>query len=257
MDNQLSTTLQSLAAGGTALQSADYPPRSIGPGYHLINSKLKPPHTTAACVERRSLIGRVTRASRKRLLVLSAPIGSGKTTLLSQWYRHALPTRSLAWLSLDEQDCEPMRFFVYLAGAVSSAVGNFEACVAGHLPGSGAISLDPAATALAEALCRIEQDLTIVLDDIQWIGDPALTRAFCFLLQHSPPNIHWIVSGRCMPDLDLSRLRLQDQLAIIDGADLSFTVANIAQLSRKLCRHGLSLQEATRVRNCTEGWWPG
>jgi LuxR family maltose regulon positive regulatory protein len=255
MHIQINNEFAAVPPGVTATEQRGYgtPPSY---GHHLINSKLKPPQAASAWVERKELVSRLGKAARKRLVVLTAPIGSGKTTLLSQWYRHAPASHCLAWLSLDEQDNEPARFFSYLSGAVRSAVVDFDACAANGFA-SGVSSLDPIAAAFAESFGRIDQELVIVLDDFQWIIDPALTRAFAFLVQRAPPNIHWIVSGRCMPDLDLSRFRLQDQLVVIDSADLNFDTAHIVQLSRKLSRHALSVVNAECIRERTEGWVAG
>ncbi|HKQ13202.1 MAG TPA: hypothetical protein VJT80_07185, partial [Steroidobacteraceae bacterium] len=111
--------LASAAAGASA----------IGP-QHLINSKLKPPLCAAACIERRALLTRLDGVFRRKLVLLTAPIGSGKTTLLAQWYRRAAPAHAVAWLSLDERDNDPVRFYSYLVGAVHGAVPGFDAYIA-------------------------------------------------------------------------------------------------------------------------------
>ena len=54
-----------------------------------------------------------------RLNLVIAPAGFGKTTLVAQWCsRVSSPT---AWLSLDEHDDEPRRFWQYLIGAFEQA----------------------------------------------------------------------------------------------------------------------------------------
>ena len=210
---------------------------------HLINSKLKPPLGAAACIERRALLARLDGAFRRKLVLLAAPIGSGKTTLLTQWYRRAAPSHAVAWLSLDERDNDPVRFFSYLIGAVHGAVPGFDAY--------------PAAALFSESLDRVGQELTIVLDDFQWLTAPSLIRTVDFLLYRSADTVHWIISGRCLPEISLSQLRLADQLLIVDGADLNFDDALIVQLSRKLCRRALSQEEAASIKSRTEGWVAG
>jgi LuxR family maltose regulon positive regulatory protein len=210
---------------------------------HLINSKLKPPLFAAACIERRSLIARLDSAFRQKLVLLAAPIGSGKTTLLTQWHRRVAPAHAVAWLSLDERDNDPVRFFSYLTGAVHGAVPGFDAY--------------PTTASFSESLDRVEQELTIVLDDFQWLTSPTLIKTVDFLLYRSPDTVHWIISGRCLPEISLCQLRLADQLLIVDGADLNFDDALIVQLSRKLCRRALSAEEAASIKSRTEGWVAG
>ena len=46
------------------------------------------------------------------LTLISAPAGFGKTTVLAQWL--AQRERPVAWLSLESEDNEPVRFLSYL-----------------------------------------------------------------------------------------------------------------------------------------------
>ncbi|MFQ5578437.1 MAG: hypothetical protein ACE5G8_15755, partial [Anaerolineae bacterium] len=55
-----------------------------------------------------------------KLTLLSAPAGFGKTTLLAGWARQAAPARRVAWLSLDEVDNDPARFWAYVIAALQS-----------------------------------------------------------------------------------------------------------------------------------------
>ena len=48
------------------------------------------------------------------LTLLCAPAGFGKTTLLSAWVNEAVDRPVVAWLGLDEDDSDPVRFFDYL-----------------------------------------------------------------------------------------------------------------------------------------------
>jgi ATP/maltotriose-dependent transcriptional regulator MalT len=55
----------------------------------------------------------------RRLTLISAPAGFGKTTLLSQWFT-ALSSDQwpVGWLSLDEVDNDPSRFWTYFIAAL-------------------------------------------------------------------------------------------------------------------------------------------
>jgi LuxR family maltose regulon positive regulatory protein len=50
----------------------------------------------------------------QRLCLVVAPAGWGKTTLLTEWARHAGDRELVAWVTLDETDDEPHRFWTYL-----------------------------------------------------------------------------------------------------------------------------------------------
>ena len=116
----------------------------------------------------------------------------------------------------------------------------FDAYIASRRAGEPVSPIDPGAALFSESLDRVGQELTIVLDDFQWLTAPSLIRTVDFLLYRSPDTVHWIISGRCMPEIGLSQLRLADQLLIVDAEDLNFDDGLIVQLSRKLCRRALS-----------------
>lgn len=221
-------------------------------------SRLKPPLPPAACVARPPLLTRLDTASRCKVALLTAPVGSGKTTLLTQWYRQAATNRRVAWLSLDEGDDEPWRFFSSLADAVRSVVPGFDARLPGGRPGDRHDAAEaPLHALVAEGLARISQDLVIVLDDVQWLAAPALVHGLDFLLHHSPAHVHWVLSGRRVPGLNLGPFRLGDQLATLSARDLNVDSALVLQLGGQLCGRPLSGPEADTILARTEGWVAG
>jgi LuxR family maltose regulon positive regulatory protein len=251
----------------------------------LIQSKLAPPPPAAYCVERTALLEQLTRLPLKRLSVIAAPSGFGKSTLLSDWYarihtpaitagtRNRLAhiqrmTRAsadprIAWLTLDPPDNEPARFFGYLIGAIRHVAHEFDPAIEQFGSASFAdathtrATIDAAAAEILAALSRLNAELTVVLDDFQWLRDECLARAFGFIVWRSPSHVRWIVSGRCLPDLPLSQFRLHDQLHVIDQRQLSFDSAAIVQLCQKLRGVMLSPEQAEQLRVRTEGWVAG
>ena len=251
----------------------------------LIQSKLAPPPPAAYCVERTALLEQLTRLPLKRLSVIAAPSGFGKSTLLSDWYARVhtpvitAGTRNrlthiqrltqasadprIAWLTLDPPDNEPARFFGYLIGAIRHVAHEFDPAIkqfdsASFVDATHArATVDAAASEILAALSRLNAELTVVLDDFQWLRDEYLARAFGFIVWRSPSHVRWIVSGRCLPDLPLSQFRLHDQLHVIDQRQLSFDSAAIVQLCQKLRGVMLSPEQAEQLRVRTEGWVAG
>ena len=86
----------------------------------LLKTKLHVPRPHPELVPRPRLIERLAQGLTGPLTVISAPAGSGKTTLVSEW-RVSLAGQDtlLAWLSLDEDDNDPVRFVTYLIFPVS------------------------------------------------------------------------------------------------------------------------------------------
>jgi hypothetical protein len=59
----------------------------------------------------------------ERLILVSAPAGYGKTTVLAEWL--ASERIPAAWLSLDEQDEDSKRFWIYVIAALQSIAPDF------------------------------------------------------------------------------------------------------------------------------------
>ena len=222
----------------------------------LMNLKLTPPELPAVCIERPALLANIELAAAKKLTVLAAPTGSGKSVLLGQWQRRAAVSRAIAWLSLDAQDDQPMRFFAYLVGAIGKALPDCDLRTGAEVLQTGA-SVDVVATWLAETLCCITQPVSIAIDDFQHLHDPDLARAFAFVVHRSPVHVRWILCGRSLPELACSELKPRDDVCIIDRQSLGFACTEIVSLSRELRSTPLSPEQAEAIRLRTEGWVTG
>ena len=69
---------------------------------------------------RRDLVERLRQGLHRRLNLVAAPAGWGKTSLLGEWLS-VEDEVTFAWLSLDEDDNDPARFWTYVAAALRKA----------------------------------------------------------------------------------------------------------------------------------------
>ena len=76
----------------------------------ILATKLYVPPPLPNVVLRPRLIERLNEGLHRRLTLLCAPAGSGKSVLLSEWL--AAQPRAAAWLSLEEGDNDPARFWL-------------------------------------------------------------------------------------------------------------------------------------------------
>jgi LuxR family maltose regulon positive regulatory protein len=96
----------------------------------ILVTKLFVPPTRAGLVHRPGLIERLNDGLDRKLTLLSAPAGFGKTTLVSHWVEHFQSNNEIdgqliqvAWLSLDQDDNDPVRFLTYLITALNQIKG--------------------------------------------------------------------------------------------------------------------------------------
>ncbi len=86
----------------------------------LLSTKLYIPRARPDAVARPRLTEKLLAGIRRpgSILLLSGPAGFGKTTLLSEFA--ALAREPVTWLSLDEADNDPARFWTYCIAACQS-----------------------------------------------------------------------------------------------------------------------------------------
>ena len=85
----------------------------------LLATKFFVPSSPHVLVSRPRLFTQLDEGFQRSLTLISAPAGFGKTTLLSSWVQ-TLPkeTTRVAWVSLDEEDNYPLRFWIYIFTAL-------------------------------------------------------------------------------------------------------------------------------------------
>jgi LuxR family transcriptional regulator, maltose regulon positive regulatory protein len=254
-------SLAHLEKTALALRREQQPPQAFDQGMLALSGKLAPPRLSAALVERERLLSALDGALATPLTLLSASAGWGKTTLLSAWAsRH---TAQVAWLSLDELDNSPTRFWVSLIAALRHS--------GGYAPSFGetAVALlqspqpPSPSTILTTLLHELESHevhpapVVLIVDDYQVIEDPAIHQGISFFLEHLPAHVHLILASRVDPDLPLARLRVRGQLTEIRATDLLFQEVEASQYLGQLLSPPLSEEEVRRLVSRTEGWIAG
>jgi LuxR family maltose regulon positive regulatory protein len=224
----------------------------------LLATKLYVPPTGQIQVLRPRLLAALSQALTRRLTLVSAPAGYGKTTLVSHWLRSTgVPS---AWLSLDDEDNDPIRFLQYLITALQQILPDLQIDPPGMLHG-----VQPAASAtlmsvlINEIAERAERasPLVLVLDDFHVIHAQSILDMLSFLLERLPPQVHLVIISRTDPPIPLSRLRAQDQLVDIRISQLRFTLDEITAFLNEVMGLGLSSADIASLERRTEGWIAG
>ncbi len=222
----------------------------------LLTVKHAAPPAQRTAVLRQRLLDLLTETDAK-LGVVVAPAGWGKTTLLAQWVEQVTPSRQVAWLSLDESDNDPGRFWAYLLGSLVSSTGiGTAARQALTAPGE----VDPVRVLLpllVNELAGAEERLVLILDDYHTITDRGVHEGVEFLLSYLPPSLLLVLASRADPPLPLARLRARQQLVEVRGDDLRFTAEESAALLASVATVPLSQAAVSGLWQRTEGWAAG
>ena len=120
----------------------------MGEGEDLVNSilttKLSIPGSPHILIDRPRLTDLLAEGLKRHLTLLSAPAGFGKTTLLTAWLLSRPEiTPSTAWVSLDDRDNDPVRFWSYVLTALDNRQPGLYAPLLSVLQGQQAPPLDP------------------------------------------------------------------------------------------------------------------
>jgi LuxR family maltose regulon positive regulatory protein len=221
-------------------------------------AKLLVPPVSSTAVPRFRLHERLQDPANARLATVVAPAGWGKTTMLSAWARSPEWQGRVGWLSLDEADDEPVRFWTYAL----SALGAVAPDVTGNsLAALAAPGMDPIAVAipnLLNALTASEDQYVLVLDDFHVLRDSLIHQGVEFLLSYLPPSLRLVIAGREDPPLPLARMRARGDLNEIRVADLRCTAdEGVALLASVVGPSQWPTKGGHRLVEQTEGWPAG
>jgi LuxR family maltose regulon positive regulatory protein len=192
------------------------------PRPELLWTKLVAPAPRPGLLPRAGLQSLLQASLQAKLCLVAAPAGSGKTTLLAQWRAVAGGGR-VAWVSLEESDNDPTRFWSYLVAAlrtVEPQVGT----VALEALGGPSVELERVVVpSLVNDLATVGAPLVLVLDDYHLITGAICHQTLGWFLDHLPPAVHVVLSTRLDPPLALARMRAQGELAELRVGELQFS----------------------------------
>jgi LuxR family maltose regulon positive regulatory protein len=202
-------------------------------------------------VPRSRLTGLLSQAVRHRITLVSAPAGSGKTVACVHWAAAAAKHHRVAWLTVDAADREPNRLWADIAAALAAPAIR----PAPVIPPSRESADDLPHIALA-GMRGLAGPVVLVLDDIHELADSPAISELDLLIQHAPPSLRLVLSGRFAPGLQLAKLRVAGDLATIGEAELA---CDQEEAKAYLDLLGLSAEPAEQAAllRSTEGWMTG
>ena len=225
----------------------------------LLQTKLYIHPAQPGLVHRPRLTSLINEGLPRKLTLVSAPPGFGKTTLLSEW----IPTsrRCVAWLSLEEAENDPIRFWNYVIAALQTLQEDLAESCRSFLSAEGQqakpISFEAMITALLNDVSDFPDEFALVLDDYHHINNSAIHQGIMFLIEHLPPRMHIIIASRADPPLPLARLRARGELIELRSDDLRFTAEEAAEFLNRTMNLDLAADHIAALEGRTEGWIVG
>ncbi len=211
----------------------------------LKRRKITLPPFNDKLLPRKNLVDRLNECLERRLTVIAAPPGSGKTELVQLW-RAQHPKSVLAWYNLESTDNQTVEFSRYLSQAIADATG-FKNLT------NPASQVDEFEN-LIDFFHTQQPELVICLDNLHEISCPQLLESLKKCISDPFSSVRWLLLSQQRPKLDLTELRLKDELIELGSGELNFTQNEIAELTQL---RGQSAEKAASIFKNTQGWIAG
>ena len=214
-------------------------------------TKFRPTTLPSTLVTRSVLHDRLTAGAGQRLTVVVGSAGAGKSVLLSSWAATRAPGVT-SWLSCDEADANPVRFWAGFIEAPRAVEPGFGADAADLLAMDGFASPDVTAS-IANDVAKLPAGSAIIVDDFQNAA-PAIAGNMTDLVERWPAGTAQLVlASRSDPALRLNRLRMSGELCELRDRDLQFSLAESGDL---LANFGVEVAAAdlALLHLRSEGW---
>jgi LuxR family maltose regulon positive regulatory protein len=220
-------------------------------GARFALSKFRPATLPATLVPRPVLYDRLMAGAGQRLTVVAGSAGAGKTVLLSSWAATRLPGAT-SWLSCDEADANPVRFWTGFIEAPRGTLPEFGADAADLLAMDGAVSADVTAS-IANDAAKLPPGSVIVVDDFHATGAAVATGMTDLVERWPAQTAQLVLASRVDPPLRLHRLRIAGQLCELRDDDLYFSLGESCDL---LANFGVQLAagKLALLHQRSEGW---
>ncbi len=182
-----------------------------------------------------------------RLILVVAPAGYGKTSAVAQMGTGT----SIAWLTVDDGDNDPVQLLTYLAAALER-VTRINPDVFAAISTKGT-SMRTAIGRLLAALEDSPAPILLVLDDAHLITDRTCLDALSEFIGHLPAPHQVALVARQSPDLPVHGWRARGEVLEIGPAELAMDERESAALIQV---HGipLSTESIGGIVARTEGW---
>jgi LuxR family maltose regulon positive regulatory protein len=214
-------------------------------------AKFRPTTLPTTLLTRSELHGRLDAGTGKRLTVVVGSAGAGKSVLLSSWAA-TRAAGATSWLSCDEADADPVRFWAGFIQALRAVAPGFGADAAELLAMDGVMSADVSAS-IANDAAKLPNGSVIVVDDFHAAAAPVAASMTDLVERWPASTVQLVLAGRADPPVRLHRLRLSGELCELRDSDLYLSLPESGAL---LSNFGVQVAatDLALLHGRSEGW---
>jgi LuxR family maltose regulon positive regulatory protein len=224
----------------------------------LITTKIAAPMAPQSVVTRPEVMARCLESIERPCAIIAAPAGFGKTTLLMMASERVQQRAwRVAWVSLEESEQDPTRFWQYTFAALDAAQPGISATARHMLEFPRPAPIERILTVLINEVAAAKTPILLVLDDYHRAATPAIDQGLIFLVEHAPAMLHLLIATRSTPAFPMARLHAQGRIAELDAADLRFSSDEANRFMRETMHVTLPPEQLAQLAERTEGWVAG
>ncbi|WP_025785409.1 LuxR C-terminal-related transcriptional regulator [Sporosarcina sp. D27] len=222
----------------------------------LLPTKTEIPSGLLDNVERTRLYESFRNNSQKKVTILRAPAGYGKTTLLLQWLK--ISQENAAWISIDNTDNDPTRFWTYVLHAVAKTCQTDVDQVLIHLlKSSDEMTYDFFIDSFIQEISMSGIPFSLVMDDYHLIENRFIHRMMTKFIELAPSNVHVYLTSRTDLPLPIARWRVHQWVTEFNEPQLRFTLEEAKEFCVIKNLSIPSKETLERLMEQTEGWIAG
>ncbi len=198
--------------------------------------------------------------SDKKVIIIEAQAGQGKTTLASQFLNfHQL---GHIWYQIGPEDSDPFFLLSSLLLNLSSRFPEFSSFQLSAILSDGQVGpldIERCVNILLRDIdAYLPQEIFVVFDDIHLLDGSHLTQSLLeYLLDTSPPKLHFLLTSRHPLQLRSKILRNGQSLCYLNTNDLALGHREIETLFDAVLKKKISRLEVDEIRRVTGGWIMG
>jgi len=196
----------------------------------------------------------------QKIMVIEAQAGQGKTTLVPQYLEHC--QKPFLWYQVGSEDNDPVLLLSALQLALSRKIEDFSSPQLVSILEKGQIGpldLQGCANILLNDIdTSLKEELFIVFDDLHLVHQaPHTNQLIDYMIDTSPPRLHFILTSRHPLQLNARALRKNPQLIYIDSEALALNINDIENLYRSILKTTITRSQAQGILTLTNGWIMG
>ena len=162
--------------------------------------------------------------AKRKIILIEAQAGQGKTTLAYQFLHHYL--HQYIWYQIGPEDSDPVFLLAALLADLTNKFSDFSSPELSYIFEQGAVGpldLNRCANILLRDLDKyLTQDIYIAFDDLHLLPSGAMTNNLLeYLIDASPPKLHFILISRHPVELKSKALRNGTGISYLNTTDLA------------------------------------